>query len=147
MKLFIVYVKVLFCNIASSKPKNETYFNMRKFFAPIIAMIVAASNALAETHDTSSQSIILECTSHNENSGRLRSPLYQNIVACYNSERSSVDISYQGEAEGEVYIFLNEILLGYDSNINTSIPIPPNPGTYSILIIGSNWEAHGQFQL
>lgn len=118
-------------------------------FLSLIFVISIASLSVAQNPktDSSSKDIILEYVQYNETSGRHRAPLRLNIQAYYNAESNTIDIAYDGEAEGEVYIYLNENIIGYDSEINTSIQLPTTSGLYKIYIIEKNWIARGQIQL
>lgn len=77
----------------------------------------------------------------------LRAPLRINVEAFYNAETNTIDIIYDGEAEGEVFIYQNDNIIGYDSAINTSIPLPAATGIYYIEIVGTTWIAQGMLQL
>ena len=55
-------------------------------------------------------------------------------------------ILYDGDATGEVFLYLNNNIIEYDSEINTSFQISI-PGLYKIEIIGETWIAQGYIQL
>ncbi len=69
-----------------------------------------------------------------------------NIEAWYNAESNSINILYDGDATGEVFLYLNNNIIEYDSEINTSFQISI-PGLYKIEIIGETWIAQGYIQL
>lgn len=75
-----------------------------------------------------------------------RAPMRINIEAYYNEGNGSLDIFYDGEAIGEVYLYINDTIVGYDSELNTSFQIS-TPGLYRIEIIGETWIAQGYIQL
>ena len=75
-----------------------------------------------------------------------RIPMYIDIEAFYDSESQSISVCYYGESEGEVYIYLNETVVGYDSEINTSFQIS-SPGLYNIEVTSESWIATGYLQL
>lgn len=104
-----------------------------------------ALHAIAEESITSksSQSIMLEIAQYNEPTGRARAPMRIGIEAWYNAESNTIDISYDGEAEGEVFLYLNGNVAEYDSKINTSFQISSYLGLYQIKIIGDRWVAYG----
>lgn len=143
-------MKVRECNFATLK-SIKTTINMKKILSLILLMMTFASHAMAETPTTStssSQSILLEISQlNNDNTGRHRTPMRINIEAWYNTETNSIDILYDGEAEGEVFLYLNGAVVEYDSKINTSLEIPSNSGFYKIEIIGNCWTASGSIQL
>lgn len=124
---------------------------MKKILSLILVMMMFALNAMAEESKTSksSQSIILEIAQYNDNesSGRFRAPMRIGIEAWYNAESNTIDITYDGEAEGEVFLYLNEGIVEYDSKINTSLHLPSSHGLYTIEIISETWIAQGYIQL
>jgi hypothetical protein len=124
---------------------------MKKILSLILVMMMFALNAMAEESKTSksSQSIILEIAQYNDNesSGRFRAPMRIGIEAWYNAESNTIDITYDGEAEGEVFLYLNEDIVEYDSKINTSLHLPSSHGLYTIEIISETWIAQGYIQL
>lgn len=76
-----------------------------------------------------------------------RKPIHINIEAYYNDTTNSIEITYYGEAEGEVYLYKGNNLIDYSSSINTTFTLPSPSGTYTIEIISDSWEAQGQIQL
>lgn len=123
---------------------------MNKLLSLVIVMIMAAFQAMAQESktNTSSQCIKLEITQlRTHNTGVHRAPTYVSIEAFYNAENNSIDISYDGEAEGEVFLYKNESIIEYDSNMNTSLQIPSAPGLYRIEIISEFWLAEGYINL
>lgn len=76
-----------------------------------------------------------------------RTPMRISVEAWYNAETNSIDISFDGETEGEVFLYLNEDIVEYDSKINTSLQVPSSPGLYTIEIISEAWSAYGYIQL
>lgn len=76
-----------------------------------------------------------------------RTPMHLNIEAYYNVDTHTINILYDGECNGEVYLYLNDTVINYSSEINTSFQISGEPGLYQIGIIGENWVAQGCLQL
>lgn len=107
-----------------------------------------SSNAQESTGGTSSKPIILDThrIDNNGDSNRHRTPMYINIKAYYNTESRSINIWYDGEAYGEVFLYLNDNVVGYSSEINTTFQIE-EPGLYRIEILGESWIAEGSIQL
>lgn len=124
---------------------------MKKILSLILVMMMFTLNAMAEESKTSksSQSIMLEIAQYNDNesSGRFRAPMRIGIEAWYNAESNTIDITYDGEAEGEVFIYLNEDIVEYDSKVNTSLHLPSSHGLFTIEIISETWTAQGYIQL
>lgn len=123
---------------------------MNKLLSLVIVMIMAAFQAMAQESktNTSSQCIKLEITQYGTHqTGVHRAPMYVSIEAFYNAENNSIDISYDGEADGEVFLYKNESIIEYDSNMNTSLQIPSTPGLYRIEIISEFWLAEGYINL
>ena len=83
---------------------------MKKILSLFLVMMMFALNAMAGESKTSksSQSIMLEIAQYNETSGRARAPMRIGIEAWYNADSNTIDITYDGEAEGEVFLYLNE---------------------------------------
>lgn len=150
MKLLIWCLKVCDCNFATSK-SIKTPIKMKKFLSLILVMMTFAFHAIAgeaTTTTSPSQGIMLEISQYNnDNTGRIRAPMRINIEAWYNAETNSIDISYDGEAEGEVFLYLNGTIVGYDSQINTSLQIPSYLGLYRIKIVSESWLAEGCLKL
>lgn len=121
---------------------------MKKIFTLILVMMTFALQAMAQESnaDTSSKGIVLEYTQYNQPTGRHRAPMRMNIEAWYNAESNSINILYDGEATGEVFLYLDENIIGYDSDINSSFQISAS-GLYRIEIIGGTWIAQGYLQL
>lgn len=122
---------------------------MKKLLSLIIAVMILAFQAIAQESKpaTSSQQIFLEHTTRNLTYERPRAPMRVNLEAFYNAESRTIDISYEGEADGEVFLYLNDELIDYVSNINTSIQIPYTTGVYRIEIVSDTWIAQGYIQL
>ncbi len=57
-----------------------------------------------------------------------------------------MEICYDGEAAGEVFLYLNNNIIRYNSEINSTFPIS-DPGLYTIEIVGETWTAIGYLQL
>ncbi len=72
--------------------------------------------------------------------------MYINIKAYYNTESHSINIWYDGESDGEVFLYLNDNVVGYSSEINTTFQIE-EPGIYRIEILGESWIAEGSLQV
>lgn len=141
-------MKVAHCNFATSKP-TKTYIEMKKFLSLILVMIAVTLPAIAQesTSSSSTRRVGLEVTqTYGHPTTAHRAPMRINIEAYYNEGDGSLDICYDGEAVGEVYLYLNDTIVGYDSELNTSFQIS-TPGLYRIEIIGETWIAQGYIQL
>jgi hypothetical protein len=148
MKVLFWSMNVCHCNFATSK-SIKTHIDMKKIFTLILVIMTFALHAIAQgsNEDTSSKGIVLEYSQYTETSGRHRAPMrMDNIEAWYNAESNSINILYDGDATGEVFLYLNNNIIEYDSEINTSFQISI-PGLYKIEIIGETWIAQGYIQL
>jgi hypothetical protein len=127
----------------------KTHIEMKKIVSFILVIMMFALHAMAEEPKTSksSKNIMLEIAQYNETSGRARAPMRIGIEAWYNAETNAIEISHYGEAEGEVFLYLNENIVEYDSTINTSLQLPSTSGLYRIEIVSERWIAHGHIQL
>lgn len=123
---------------------------MKKILSIILVMmsIVFSSVAQESNNGNYDRPIVLE--SHPiDNSGtstRHRAPMRINIEAYYDSDSHSMNIYYNGEANGEVFLYLNESVIDYSSEINTTF-FTPTAGLYKLEIISENWIAEGYIQL
>lgn len=147
MKVLFWRMKVAHCNFTTSK-SIKTHIKMKRILSLILVMITIALPSIAQESnaDTSSKGIVLEYSQYNETSGRPRAPMRNNIEAWYNATDFSINISCNGETTGEVFLYLNGNIIGYDSDINTSFQISV-PGLYKIEIIGETWIAEGHILL
>lgn len=122
---------------------------MKKFVSLILIFITGILPVIAQDSGDNStpERVGFEINRKQESStGRHRVPARINIEAWYNAESGSIEIVYDGEAEGEVFLYLNGNIIGYDSNINTSFQISA-PGLYKIEIVSESWTAIGFLQL
>jgi len=76
-----------------------------------------------------------------------RAPMQINIEVYYNTDENAVEISYDGDAEGEVFLYQNENVVGYSSELNATLPIPSEVGMYMIEIVCEQWTAQGFLEL
>ncbi|WP_438589290.1 hypothetical protein [Duncaniella dubosii] len=122
---------------------------MKKIFTLILVIMTFALHAIAQGQMKTPllKELYLEYSQYTETSGRHRAPMrMDNIEAWYNAESNSINILYDGDATGEVFLYLNNNIIEYDSEINTSFQISI-PGLYKIEIIGETWIAQGYIQL
>lgn len=77
---------------------------------------------------------------------RPRISIHIDIQAWYDAEAQNIVISYDGEQAGEVYLYLDGVLAGYSSEINTVFPVSEY-GLYSIEILGEYWIATGEIRI
>lgn len=121
---------------------------MKKFLLSVLVMAAIAFPTIAQESkgSSSSQHVELEFRQYKNPHTILRAPMRINIEAYYDAESQSINICYDGEAEGEVFLYLNGNLVGYDSEINTSFSIS-DPGLYKLEIVGQTWAAQGYIQL
>lgn len=116
---------------------------MKKFLSLILVMIAVTLPVFAQesTSSSSTRRVGLEVRQTQETATTVhRAPMRINIEAFYNEGSGTLDICYNGEAIGEVFLYLNDNIIGYDSELNTSFQIS-TPGLYRIEIIGETWIA------
>lgn len=122
---------------------------MKKILSLILVMMAVTLPVIAQesTSSSSTRRVGLEVTqTYGHPTTAHRAPMRINIEAYYNEENGTLDICYNGEAVGEVFLYLNDNIIGYDSELNTSFQISI-PGLYRIEIIGETWIAQGYIQL
>ena len=122
---------------------------MKKILSLILVMMAVTLPVIAQESSSSSSTrrVGLEVTqTYGHPTTAHRAPMRINIDAYYNEEHGTLDICYDGEAVGEVYLYINDTIVGYDSDLNTSFQIS-TPGLYRIEIIGETWIAQGYLQL
>lgn len=122
---------------------------MKKIISLFLLMIAIALPSIAQQSSghTSDRPVSLEVRQTKNPGTRVhRAPMRINIEAYYNEVDGTLEICYDGEAVGEVYLYLNDTIVGYDSEINTSFPIPSS-GLYKIEIITDSWTGVGYIRL
>lgn len=122
---------------------------MKKILSLILVMIAVTLPVFAQgsTSSSSTRRVGLEVRQTQEPATKVhRAPMRINLEAYYNEENGTLDICYNGEAIGEVFLYLNENIIGYDSDINTSFQISES-GLYRIEIVGETWIAQGYIQI
>lgn len=123
---------------------------MKKILSLILLMTAIIFPSFAEDSKDTSTCKPIQLESHpiasSSGSGVHRVPMYINIEAWYDSEGQVINISYDGDADGEVLLYLNGNIVDISSEINTTFRIQ-SPGLYQIEIITENWTAEGSIQL
>ncbi len=121
----------------------KTSYNMKMFLSFII-MIVGISiptNALAESNKNVPYTMDMEISIRNNSSTTVhRSPVHIAIDAIYYPE-------YNGDCEGEIFLYRDNNLIENHHEINTSLILPFESGSYRIDIITEDWTAQGYIQL
>lgn len=148
MKVLFWSMKVGYSNFATSNQLKQT--KMKKLLFLILAMMVFTlpSTAKGAKDNSSTKTIKLDLNQNGSNTDhdRHRAPMRINIEAYYDSETGSINICYDGEAAGEVYLYLNGDIVDYNSEINTTFQIHTT-GMYKIEIHGASWIAEGYLNL
>lgn len=113
--------------------------------------LIVTLPCMAQDKEDSSKTIPIELnikrTTNEQTPIIQRMPMHINIFAEYNYGTRSFEIRSSNESEGEVFLYLNKDIIGYDSQINTIIPIPELTGLYQIQIVADSWEAYGNITL
>ncbi|MDE5882858.1 MAG: hypothetical protein K2H60_14145 [Muribaculaceae bacterium] len=122
---------------------------MKKILSLILVMIAVALPVIAQdsSSHSSTRRVSIEVSQTKGTTTPVhRAPMRINIEAYYNEQNGVLDICYDGEAIGETFLYLNNTIIGYDSEINTSFQIL-TPGLYKIEVIGETWIAQGYIQI
>ena len=125
---------------------------MKKFLFLILFIMSTIGNivSLASTNNTSSNRdlpINLDIHQVKRNPSVKRAPGIIDIEVYYNENTHTIEILYDGESIGEVFIYLDDKIVGYSSDINTIISLPSENGNYKIEIITDYWIAIGYIEL
>lgn len=123
---------------------------MKRLLSLFISILAISLSAVAENTNEGNQSRpvgIDLITIANEKPTVHRSPMHVYISAYYDASTNTIEISYDGEAEGEVYLYLDDMVIGYSADINTELPLPSYSGSYTIEIVSGSWTAYGYLQL
>lgn len=76
----------------------------------------------------------------------LRAPMRVGVEAWYDSNLGTISISYSGEANGEVNLYCDGVLVDNSSEINTTFMVADH-GLYTIEILTDSWTATGSISL
>jgi hypothetical protein len=148
VKVLFWRMKVALCNFATSK-SIKTLIKMKKILSLILVMMAVTLPVIAQESSSSSSTrrVGLEVTqTYGHPTTAHRAPMRINVEAYYNEGDGTLEICYEGEAIGETILYLNDNIIGYDSEINTTFQIS-TPGLYKIEILGETWIALGYIQL
>lgn len=122
---------------------------MKRLFLAIIGLLFVGISITAQqtSNNTTNTPVGLEVRPIKDKpSSPHRAPVRINIEAFYDFQTHNLAIMHTGETAGEVYLYLDGSMVGYDTEINTSFQITA-PGLYKIEIIGENWIAEGYFEV
>lgn len=121
---------------------------MKKIFSIILALMMITFPSFAEepSDDASSEEVDLTLEKSDPIQGPHRSAMRININAYYNAMSRTIEIYYIGEAEGEVFLYLNGIAVDYSSELNTTFQLSGS-GLYHIEVITSSWKATGEIKI
>lgn len=111
-------------------------------------MAVAIQSFADETKTSpSTEKVGLDYKNSNQSVPTHRAPARIDLNVYYDAEAQIITVTYSGKADGDVYLYLNETLVDYDTEINTSFSLPSPTGLYRIEIITDNWTASGYLEL
>lgn len=100
------------------------------------AKTTSTSNAGAEVHKTD-----------NDSSKKLhRAPMRKNITLSYDGECGILQVVCYGDIEGEVSLYYNGSLSGYEYGNTIFFPIA-HSGRYEIEVIAESWIEYVQIEL
>lgn len=123
---------------------------MKRILSLLVAYLITTTCMVAQdsnNNNESPKSIGLEYHQKKNINSIHRSPLRFDIGVYYHPSGNTIEISYDGEAEGEVYLYLNDMMVGYSADINTELSLPSYSGNYTIEIVSDTWTAYGYLQL
>ena len=117
---------------------------MKKLFFLTAFLLVMSFSGFAEQRGVFMD--IHRKANPNKNTSVDRAPVHIDLEAFYDSESQTISVCYDGKGDGDVYLFLDENIVGYDSEINTSFQIS-SPGLYKIEVISEVWIATGYLKI
>lgn len=122
---------------------------MNKLLSLILVMMSVALPLTAQesSNSSSTRRVGLEISqTKGKTTTAHRAPAHFDIAVIYYEEDGTLEICYDGEAAGEVFLYLNNNIIRYNSEINSTFPIS-DLGLYTIEIVGETWTAIGYLQL
>lgn len=122
---------------------------MKRLLLFVVGMltITLLSIAQASSSNSSSTRVELELRQTKEQPTKVhRSSRLAIVNAFYNEHSETLEISYDGEDSGEVFLYLNESIIDYSPEINTTFSLS-TLGLYKVEVIGETWIASGYLQL
>lgn len=133
---------VILQNQSKSKRKMKKVLTLFLLF-----MALCFSGYANDRNDgTNTQNIKLDISLRSHKIPTHRTPIHIALVSYYDAESQTVTINYDGEASGEVFLYYNDTLIGYETEINSSFQVSMN-GLYKIEILTESWSAEGYFEL
>lgn len=122
---------------------------MKRFLILFYVLLTVAFPSKTEEAkpSESTQRSTLEIVQLSKNKDRHRMLSRICVEAWYNADGNSIEVAFDGETEGEVFLYLNDNIVGYDSHINTSFELVAPHGSYKIEVITAGWLAYGTFHL
>lgn len=122
---------------------------MKKLLLLFVAILAIWSQAFAKESDDTppSQPVGLEFHRfNNPGNGPHRAPFSLNISVFFDSDLNLLEVLSDDDISAEVFLYLNDVLINYSSQLNTSFQITNIQGLYKIVIMGDSWEAVGYLQ-
>ncbi len=123
---------------------------MKKIFTIIIAIMAIAVplSVKADSGNSIPTPIILETHPEDDEPEFKphRAPMRVGVEAWYDSNLGTISISYSGEANGEVNLYCDGVLVDNSSEINTTFMVADH-GLYTIEILTDSWTATGSISL
>lgn len=121
---------------------------MRIIIYSILAIVAVAIPIKAQepTEKDSLESIAFVIQDKRDKIIPKRAPMHVCIEAYYEMISNTLTVSYDGNSSGEVFLYMDGNIVGYNTNINTSFQIYES-GLYTIKIVSETWTAYGYLQL
>lgn len=119
---------------------------MRKIILIFIAIMALFPSVMAwSAEDKPSSEVPLKYYKKGHDTKVERSIFRLDISVTYHSETHLLEVNAD-DIEAEVFLYLNDNVVGYNSEINTTFQIE-EPGIYRIEILGESWIAEGSLQV
>lgn len=122
---------------------------MRKLLLFTLFIFTILCHGFAKDSNANSKKVPIKVTTNDETVNKptiSRAPLYINLEAYYEAESGTITIFYEGQTEGEAYLYLNGNVVDYSGEINTTFDVTL-PGLYEIEIITGSWTAYGSIEI
>lgn len=131
-----------------NQPSNIRFMAKRILIIMLLALVVMPLSYVCASEKGTTQSEVKLVVQKNDtgNLVRPRSLFTSPVSAYYDESLQTLDISYSDDMEGEVFLYMNGILIGYSNEIGCSFDLPGS-GEYSIEIVCESWIATGTLHI
>ena len=113
--------------------------------ASFIVFPLFSANDNNEESDSENIELEIKDNKDKPDNGNHRSPSYY-FIDVYLYRNNTLEVCYYGENNGELFLYHNNILFNYSSELNASFQLM-TPGLYKIVIIEESWTATGYISI